>query len=75
MSVLVCRHHNILVPGLPTHHVLGHSPICAGNLRSKEGCAVVEECHARYCKALMALYNKHKDEYAPNRVRDMRIVE
>ncbi|EFN54313.1 hypothetical protein CHLNCDRAFT_25068 [Chlorella variabilis] len=45
------------------------------DLRSEDGRAVVEECHARYCAALQALYDKYKDEFAPSRVRDMRFVE
>jgi hypothetical protein len=36
---------------------------------------VVRACHARYCAALQELYDRHKDEFAPNRKQDMHLVE
>ncbi|KAL4458601.1 hypothetical protein ABPG75_013466 [Micractinium tetrahymenae] len=50
-------------------------PEFKGDLRSEEGRAVVDACHARYCQALQALYDAHKDKYAPDRKQDMRLVE
>lgn len=35
----------------------------AGDLRSEEGAALVDACHARYCEALQALYDAHKDRW------------
>ncbi|PSC71349.1 Diacylglycerol O-acyltransferase 2B [Micractinium conductrix] len=50
-------------------------PEFKGDLRSEEGRAHVDKCHAMYCDALRSLYDTHKDAYAPNRKRDMRLVE
>lgn len=47
----------------------------AGDPHSEEGRAVVGACHARYCAALQELYDRHKDEFAPNRKQDLRLVE
>eukprot|EP00887_Chlorella_sp_A99_P005022 scaffold4.g5022.t1 len=47
----------------------------ACDLDSEDGRALVEACHARYCEALLALYNAHKEELAPDRVADMQLVE
>lgn len=47
----------------------------AGDLRSKEGQALVEEYHAKYKAALLALWNQHKDKYAAERKRDLEIVQ
>lgn len=47
----------------------------AGDLRSEAGRAHVDACHARYCAALQALWDAHKDAYAPNRKQEMRFVE
>lgn len=52
-----------------------HARTRAGDLRSEEGRVHVDACHARYCEALQALYDAHKDRYAPGRLQDMRFVE
>ncbi|KAL4421554.1 hypothetical protein ABPG75_010845 [Micractinium tetrahymenae] len=49
-------------------------PAFKGDLRSAEGQTVVDACHARYCAALQALYNAHKDELALGRRRDLQFV-
>ncbi|KAL4429391.1 hypothetical protein ABPG77_005165 [Micractinium sp. CCAP 211/92] len=50
-------------------------PEYGGDLRSEEGAALVDACHARYCEALQSLYDAHKDRYAPDRKQDMRFVQ
>lgn len=56
--------------------LLAADPRCAaGDLRSPEGRAHVDACHATYLRALRELYDAHKDEYAPGRVKDMEFVE
>ena len=47
----------------------------AGDLRGEAGRAHVDACHALYCAALQKLYDEHKEQYAPNRTRDLRFVE
>lgn len=49
-------------------------PTSAGDLRSPEGRALVDDCHARYCAALRALWDEHKNKYAPNRMAEMEFV-
>jgi hypothetical protein len=34
----------------------------------------VDALHGAYCDALRQLYDRHKEEHAPNRKRDMRFV-
>lgn len=66
--------------GMPSPHRSPAAPCRppharAGDLRSDEGRAHVDACHARYCEALQALYDAHKDRYAPGRLQEMRFVE
>jgi hypothetical protein len=46
-----------------------------GDLRSAEGLALVDEYHAKYKAALIALFNEHKDKYAPGRTADLQILQ
>ena len=50
-------------------------PLFTGDLTGEEGRALVDRCHERYCQALLDLYDRYKDVYAPDRKRDMRLVE
>ncbi|KAI8870061.1 diacylglycerol-acyltransferase [Ramicandelaber brevisporus] len=54
-----------VVIGKPIHVVQDETP-------SDE---YVEEIHRKYMDALMALYDKHKDTYAKDRISDMQFVE
>ena len=60
---------------MPAAHACHSALLHAGDPHSEEGRAVVEACHARYCAALQELYDRHKDEFAPKRKQDMRLVE
>ncbi len=46
-----------------------------GDMRSPEFQEVLNKTHARYIAALQALWDKHKDVYAPNRIAEMTLVE
>ena len=54
-----------------------HAPLCqaAGDLRSEEGQRMVDTYHRKYVDALKALYDAHKEKYAPARRRSLDIVE
>lgn len=48
---------------------------CAsGDLHSLEGKQLADKYHAQYVIALKELYQQHKDLYAPDRVRSMKLV-
>lgn len=46
-----------------------------GDVRSPAFASAVEEVHQRYCTALLDLFARYKDKYAPNRLRDMTLVD
>lgn len=49
--------------------------VTAGDLRSEEGQRLVDEHHRKYVDALRALYDAHKEQYAPARRRSLDIVQ
>ncbi|KAK9823573.1 hypothetical protein WJX72_003923 [[Myrmecia] bisecta] len=62
----------------PLHIVVGapiHLDKYTGDLRSEEAVKLADSYHAQYVAALQAMWNKHKEEYAPHRKQDLRIVE
>ncbi len=44
-------------------------------MRSAEAEKLVDEYHAKYKAALLKLWNDNKNKYAPNRKRELAIVE
>ncbi|TPX32555.1 hypothetical protein SmJEL517_g04351 [Synchytrium microbalum] len=58
------RRKIVSVVGAPIHVIKQDNP-------SQE---YIDELHAKYIQSLAKLYDTYKDTYAPNRIRDMRIV-
>eukprot|EP00884_Botryococcus_braunii_P010435 jgi/Botrbrau1/19393/Bobra.0338s0023.1 len=50
-------------------------PKFEGDINSPEGMALVDEYHQKYIDSLLALWDKHKDEYAPDRKGEMQLVQ
>ncbi|BDA43207.1 Diacylglycerol O-acyltransferase 2 [Coccomyxa sp. Obi] len=46
-----------------------------GDLKSEEGQKLVDEYHARYIAGLKAVWEQHKDKYAPKRRKSLDIVQ
>ena len=46
----------------------------AGDLHGPEGKQLADKYHAQYVDALKELYEQHKDLYASDRVRSMKLV-
>jgi hypothetical protein len=63
---------------VPVNTVVGAPvpvPKFTGDTHSEEFGALVDKYHDIYIQALLQLWNKYKDEYAANRVSDMRLVK
>jgi hypothetical protein len=50
-------------------------PKFEGDINSPEGKALVDQYHEKYIKSLLHLWDKYKDEYAPDREGEMQLVQ
>lgn len=68
----------LLPHSVPLHAVVG-APIEVPRYEAQGRCddkaqALVEAYHARYREAVQGIWDKYKEQYAPNRVRELRFV-
>jgi 2-acylglycerol O-acyltransferase 2 len=78
MGVLPHRRKIITVVGAPVHpeEVLGK--VLDMDELSKDPEKLLEltkKVHAAYADGLLVLWNKYKDQYAPNRTKELELVE
>lgn len=45
------------------------------NVDEKDKDEIVRELHDKYMQSLKALYDKHKDTYAPDRIKEIEFVD
>ncbi|KAI9168553.1 diacylglycerol O-acyltransferase 1 [Blastocladiella emersonii ATCC 22665] len=76
MGVLPHRRRIATVVCKPVHpdEVMGH-PINVAALTPEELDAVTRKVHAAYVESLLAAWEKYKDEYAPDRIKELELVE
>ncbi|KAL1935554.1 hypothetical protein VTP01DRAFT_4694 [Rhizomucor pusillus] len=59
----------------PMHVVFGEPIDPPANVDEKDKDEIVRELHDKYMQSLKALYDKHKDTYAPDRIKEIEFVD